>query len=272
MSVLYTLFIMFIFAKLIIRCRSRKSYILTGSIVCLAVMLSDITSIIADAKHYFIYNFWQILLAYAIYLIYVFANSTSIKRNRDFNRKIRTKTKPYFNTAKSNGLYLIITSFVILAVGIALLLIRVLKVYEDIPYVVFIGSIIGFIALLATGIIYIKMANEKFILVIKTEDEFYTFYVDIKNKYRFNYMDYIGDIYKYYIIEKLGVFKYSKELKEVHYVWILETENLNNYDISKLPMKKTNNYWYNEIVDNDNKFRNTKFNIEIENNKIKNIK
>lgn len=272
MTILYTLLIMFVFAKLIIRCRSRKSYIVTGTIIALAVMLSDISYIISNPKHYFIYSFWQIALAYIIYLIYALLNSSSRRRNRDFYKKIKTKTKPYFNTRKANGLYLILISILILLIGIALLIIRLLKVYEDIPYVVFIGSVIGFIGLLVAGIIYIKKSIEKFILVVKTEDEFYTFYVDIKNKYRFNYMDYIGDIYKYYIIEKLGVFKYSKELKEVHYVWILETENLNNYDISKLPMEKTNNYWYNEIVDNDNKFRNTKFNIEIENNEIKNIK
>lgn len=272
MSVLYTLLIMFVFAKLIIRCQTRKSYLVTGTIIFLVVTLSDITSIISDAKHYFLYSFWQVLLAYVVYLIYVFANTSSIRRNRDFKKKMKKKTSPSFNTMKMNGLYLIISSIVILILGITLLLIRIFNVYEDIPYVVYIGSVIGFIGLLVAGIFYIMQANEKFILFIKTNEENYTFMVDIKKSFRFNYMRYIEDIYKYYIIEKLGVFKYSGSIKERHYVWILYTENLKNYDISKLPMEKTNNYWYNEIVDGVYKFRNTKFNIEVENNKIKNIK
>lgn len=272
MTIVYTLLIMFLFARLIIRCSSRKSYILTGLIISIIVMLTDLQSIIHNPKHYFIYDFWQILVALIIFLIYAFTNTTSAKRNRNFNKKLKTKTKPYFNTQKANGMYLIITSFIILFIGITLLVIRLTKVYEEIPYVVFIGSVIGFIVLLTVGIISIKTTNEKFILLIKTDEENYAFQVDVKSKYRFNYMDYIGDVYRYYIIEKLGVFKYSGDLKEIHYVWILDTENLNNYDISKLPMEKSTKYWYNEIVNDVYKFRNTKFNIEIENNKIKNIK
>ena len=272
MSVLFILLIMFVFARFIIKCSSRKSFIITGTIIAIVATLTDIRYIISDPKHYFIYSFWQVALAYIIYLAYVFANTTSIRRNRDFNRKIRTKTKESFNTQKSNGVYLIITSIALLVIGITLLILMLTNVYEDVPYIAFIGSVIGFITLLITGIIYIKTTNEKFILFIKTDDENYTFYVDIKNKYKFRYMDYISDIYRYYIIEKLGVFKYSGDIKEIHYVWILRTENLNNYDISKLSMEKTNNYWYNEIVNGDYKFRNTKFNIEIENNKIKTIK
>ena len=272
MTVVYTLLIMFLFARFIIKCSSRKSFILTGLIVSIAVTLTDIRTIINSPKHYFIYDFWQILLAFIIYLVYVLSNTTSIKRNRNFNKKLKTKTKPFFNTQKANGMYLIFISFIILVVGIILLIVKLTHVYDDIPYVVFIGSAIGFIGLLITGIIYIKKSVEKFILLIKTEDEFYEYVVDIVNKYRFNYMDYISDIYKYYIIEKIGVFKYSGELKEIHYVWVLDTENLNNYDISKLPMEKSTKYWYNEIVNDVYKFRDTKFNIEIENEKIKTIK
>ena len=272
MSVLYTLLIMFIFAKLIISCRTRKSYIITGTIIILVVSLSDIQYIINDPKHYFIYSFWQVLLAYIIYLVYAFLNSSSIKRNRDFNKKIKTQTKPYFHTQRANGLYLIISSFIILLVGVGLLIIKLLDIFDEIPYVAFIGSIIGFVALLITGIIYIKKSCEKFILLVRTSDSFSTYLVNIEKGFKFNYMNYIGDIYKYYIIEKIGTFKYSGETKEIHYVWILDTENLNNYDISKLPMEKTNNYWYNEIVNDVYKFRNTKFNIEVQDNKIKNVK
>ena len=272
MSVLYTLLIMFVFAKLIIKCRTRRSYFLTGTIIFLVVVLSDIPYIIDDPKHYFIYSFWQVLLAYIIYLVYAFLNSSSIKRNRDFNKKIRTQTKPYFHTQRANGLYLIITSFIILLVGITLLIIKLLDIFNEIPYVVFIGSVIGFIGFLATGIIYIQKANEKFVLLVRTSDSFATYVVNIEKGFKFNYMNYIGDIYKYYIIEKIGTFKYSGEAKEIHYVWILDTENLNNYDISKLPMEKSSKYWYNEIVNDVYKFRNTKFNIEVQDNKIKNVK
>ena len=272
MSIVFILLMMFIFARFIIKCSSRKSFILTGTIIAIVAMLIDIRYIITNPKHYFIYSFWQVALAYIIYLAYVFANTTSIKRNRDFNKKARTKTKESFNTQKSNGVYLIIASILILLVGVTLLILKLIDIYEDIPNIAFIGSIIGFITLLITGIIYIKTTNEKFILFIKTNDENYTFYVDVNNKYKFNYMSYISDIYKYYIIEKLGTFKYSGDIKEIHYVWVLRTENLNNYDISKLPMEKTNNYWYNEIVNGVYKFRNTKFNIEVENNKIKTMK
>ncbi len=272
MTVLYTLLIMFVFAKLIIRCSSRKSFFLTGSIVAIAITLTDIQYIISNPKHYFIYNFWQIALAYVIYLIYVFTNTASFRRNREFNKKIRKETKPYFNTAKANGLYLIIVSFVILLVGITLLIIRLTNIYKDIPYVVYIGSVIGFIGLLITGIILIKKAKEKFVLIVKTEEELKVFYVDINNKYRFNYMNYIGDIYRYYIIEKLGTIKYSGDFKEIHHVWILNTESLNNYDISKLDMEKLDNSFYNKIIEDIYKLRNAKINIIIENNEIKNIK
>ena len=272
MTVVYTLLIMFLFAKLIIKCSSRKSFIITGSIVAIAITLTDIQYIISNPKHYFIYSFWQIALAYIIYLVYVFSNTFSSKRNRDFNKKARKETKPYFNTSKANGLYLIIASFVVLLVGITLLIIRLLNVYEDVPYVVYIGSAIGFIVLLLTGIILIKTANEKFVLLIKTNEEFHVFYVDIKSKYRFNYMEHIGDIYRYYIIDKLGIIKYSGDLKEMHYVWILDTENLNNYDISNLKMPKLDNGLYSGIIDDIYKYRNAKINIEIKDNKIVNIK
>ena len=272
MSVIYTLLIMFLFAKLIIRCSSRKSYIITGTIVALVVTLTDIQYIISNPKHYFIYSFWQIALAYVIYLVYVFSNTFSSKRNRDFNKKARKETKPYFNTSKANRLYLIITSFAVLLVGVVLLIIRLLDVYKDIPYVVYIGSAIGFIVLLLTGIFLIKTANEKFILLIKTDEEFYSYYIEIKNKFRFNYMDYIGDIYRYYIIEKIGVIKFSGDLKETHYVWILDTENLNNYDISKLEMPMFDGISYKEIINDIFKFRNAKINIEIKDGKIVNIK
>lgn len=272
MSLLYTLIIMFVFAKFIIRCRSRRSYIVTGTIISIAVVLSEITYIISNPKQYLMYEAWQVLLAYIIYLIYALANSTSRRRNRDFNKNIKTKTKPYFNTQKANGMYLIIIASAILVIGIILLLIRVLDIYSNIPIVVYIGSVVGFIGLLITGILYIKLSNEKFILFIKTDEFDCTYKVDIKNKFKFRYMDYIEDIYKYYIIEKLGDFKYSGDIKEIHHVWILKTENLNNYDISKLSMEKVQNYWYNEIVNDVYKFRNTKFNIIVENNEIKSIK
>ncbi len=272
MSVVYTLLIMFLFAKLIIRCSSRKSYILTGSIVAIVVTLTDLQYIISNPKHYFIYSFWQIALAYIIYLVYVFSNTYSIKRNRDFNKKIRKETKPYFNTSKAIGMYLIIISFIILLVGIALLIIKLTNIYEDVPYVVFIGSVIGFIGLFITGIIYIKKANEKFILLIKTDEEFHAFYVEIKNKFRFNYMEYIGDIYRYYIIEKLGIIKFSGDIKETHYVWILDTENLNNYDITKLEMNVTNDYCYKDMIDDVYKYRGVKLNVKVVDNKIVEIK
>lgn len=272
MTIFYTLLIMFVFAKLIIRCSSRKSYILTGSIISIAVVLADLKYVISNPKGYLMYESWQVLLAFIIYLVYVFTNTSSVRRNRDFNKKIRKETKPYFSTAKTIGMYFIITSFIILLIGIALLLIMLLDIYEDIPYVVFIGSVIGFIGLLLTGIIYIKTANEKFILLIRTSEEFYTYYVNIENKFKFRYMDYIGEIYKYYIIEKIGVFKYSNELKEIHYVWLLDTENLNNFDISKLPMNKTSDYYYKEIIDDISKFRNVRINMEIKGNKIAKIK
>ena len=42
----------------------------------------------------------------------------------------------------------VIFSFAVLLVGVVLLIIRLLDVYKDVPYVVYIGSAIGFIVLL----------------------------------------------------------------------------------------------------------------------------
>lgn len=272
MTVLFTLIIMFVFARYVIKCSSRKSYILTGGIISVVVVLSELNYIITNPMHYLMYEAWQVLLAYIIYLAYALSNTTSIRRNRDFNKKIRKATKPYFNTAKANGLYLIIFSVIILLIGIGLLIIKLTDIYSDIPFVTYIGSVIGFIGFLVSGIVLIKKAKEKFILIVKTDEEFHTFYVDINNKYRFNYMDYIGDIYKYYIIEKLGVIKYVGDLKETHYVWLLNTENLKNYDISKLDMKELDSNLYNELIDEIYKFRNVRVSIKIKNNEIKEMK
>lgn len=268
MSIFFTLLIMFIFAKLIIKCSSRKSYIITGTIITLVIVLSELNYIISSPKNYLLYESWQVALAYIIYLVYVFTNTSTSKRNRSFNKNIKTKTKDTFNTAKANGVYLIIISFIILLIGIGLLIIRLLDVFENIPYVVYIGSVIGFIGLFITGVLYIKLPNEKLILLIRTNEEFYTYYVDIKSKFKFNYMEYIGDIYRYYIIEKLGIFKYSGDKKEIHYVFILDTENLNNYDISKLNMNILDSNLYNELIKDIYKYRNAKVSILIKNNEL----
>lgn len=272
MTILFTLIIMFVFARYVIKCNSRKSYVITGTIVALAVVLSETAYIISNPMGYLMYESWQVLLAYIIFLVYAFNNTTSVKRNRNFNKKIKTQTKPYFHTQRATGLYLIITAFIILLVGVGLLVIKLLDVFDNVPYVVFIGSVIGFIGFLVTGIIYIKKACEKFVLLIRTSDSFYTFVVDIEKGFKFNYMNYIGDIYKYYIIEKLGIIKYSGDFKETHYVWILDTENLNNYDISKLDMPKLDNNLYSELIEDIYKFRNVRINIKIENNEIKEMK
>jgi hypothetical protein len=69
MTIFYTLLIMFVFAKLIIRCSSRKSYILTGSIISIAVVLADLKYVISNPKGYLMYDSWQVLLAFIIYLV-----------------------------------------------------------------------------------------------------------------------------------------------------------------------------------------------------------
>lgn len=268
MSLFYLLLLYYLALRFIVKSRTRKAYLLTGSIITIAAVLIDIYYLIANPLEYLKSTGWQVILAYVVFLIFTFTNTSSRKAQRVFFKKYNTKTSETFSTGKSRGMYAIITGCIILAIGIGLFLIYILDVYDKIPIISYVGSGVAFIILLVYGIIEINSINEKFILLIVTNDRFYTYFAKVDSKFKFNYMNYIRDIYRYYIIEKLGEFKYKGDIKETHYVWILKTENLNDYDISKFTMEKDNNYWYNEIVDKVYRFRGSKFNIYIKNNKI----
>lgn len=266
MSIIYTLFLFTLGIHFFSKDKSKKSYITIGTIITAIVVATDIPVIISMGFiSYLGYYGWQPLTAYALLLIYTFVAKSSL-RKFSFELKKNKKKKETIATSKSRGIQSIILAIVILLIGCGLIPIKLLDIY-DIPLVAFVGTGAGFIVLLAFGIIMTMRSNEKMILLVLT-NKLNVYSKKIEDKFSFNYMNSIRDIDRYYIIERVATVYFSGELKETHYVWLLKTENLNNYDINNLPMEKEGKYWYNEMVDEISTKTSKKFFVEVANNKI----
>lgn len=271
MRILYTLFSYFIAIRFFAKDNSKKTYLFIGFIVSLLVVLTDIFLIISiGIIPYIKASGWQILLSYGLFVIYTFATKTSLGLRRiSFERKKKKKIKETISTSRSRGLQSIIVGVLVLIIGSVLLIIKIFKIY-DVPLIVFIASFAGAIIMIIFGILVMLRSSEKMILLVWT-DKLDVYSKNIEDKFSFNYMNVIRDISRYYIVEKLAKVYYRKDIKEIHYVWVVKTQNLDNYNIDDLSMEKENKYWYNVVVEDMYKLRGSDFVFDIVNNRIEKV-
>lgn len=248
MIVIFALFLYYLGIKYFAKDNKKITLVKIGLIVTAIIVLTDASYIASKGfVSYFKSNGWQVLLAFIVYMIFVMFDKNFIRKN-NFNRKSKRKIKTVINTNKLKVKYLIgITIIEIILFGLCLA--NMILDYYNISNVPLFALGAGIVFSIFTIVVLFKNSCEKFILVIDLNKSFSVYSKDISNVAKFDYSLCIGDLYRYYIIEKLPNIYFKTDKKEVHYVFYLKSENLDYFDINNLDMTKENDENYKEYID-----------------------
>lgn len=271
MSIIYCIFLYYMAIRIFVRNTTRKSYFTAVSIVTVLMILPDIGWIInSGIWSYFVNQGWQILVAYALALIWIFWGAFSIRRAK-FNRSFKQKEE-LISTAKGRATtYGIITGAMII-IGTVILVLYILKTFDRITPVMFTAPYC--IAILSLILLFKNLisTNEEFVLITWLGDKINCYNKKIETG-KFNYKNVVGDLSKLYFIYNVATITITGDIHKTQYVYILKLNeddafNFEDLNLDLEPSTEIDSSIYIEIYQQ----KKPKAKLSIKNNKVEIIK